>query len=113
MAPCQLHVLRTGCTGTLPVKPGADSGCTGKLPVQTAEPSEPESEEGPEPTKHEHSEHHPEHHPDHPEHNPEHNPEHHHDYKHMKDKFLNEITHLPSRSTLRCCHGVGLHKMHS
>jgi len=70
---------------------------TGTRVRRAAEPSEPEPEGGPEPTHHAH----PEHHSDLPEHHLEH---HHpgHDYKHLKDKFLNEITHLPSKSALRC-----------
>lgn len=39
-----------------------------------------------------HEEHHEGHEPSHPEH---HHPSHGHDYTHMKNKFMNEITHLP------------------
>lgn len=60
---------------------------------RAAEPLEPESEEATEPVHHEHS---------HPEHHEPSNPEHHpgHDYSHMKDKFMNEIHHLPGEPTL-------------
>ena len=60
---------------------------------RAAEPSEPEAEEVTEPVHHEDS--HPEHHEhSHPEHHPGH------DYNHMKEKFMNEITHLPSKPLL-------------
>eukprot|EP00064_Thunnus_orientalis_P019296 superscaffoldBa00004765_g19412 len=55
---------------------------------RAAEPSEPEPEEATEPVHHEHS--HTEHHEhSHTEHHPSH------DYNHMKDKFMNELSHLP------------------
>lgn len=60
---------------------------------------EAESEEA---TETAHHEHHPEHHEEHREehhesheHHEEHHPGHGHDYTHMKNKFMNEITHLP------------------
>uniref|UniRef100_A0AAX7V0I4 C2 domain-containing protein n=1 Tax=Astatotilapia calliptera TaxID=8154 RepID=A0AAX7V0I4_ASTCA len=54
---------------------------------RAAEPSEPESEETTEPAHHEHS--HSEHHEhSHTEHQPGH------DYNHMKEKFMNELSHL-------------------
>lgn len=57
---------------------------------RAAEPSEPEPEEGTEPVHHEHS--HPEHHEhSHSEHHPGH------DYNHMKEKFMNDLGHLPSK----------------
>lgn len=58
-------------------------GAAGVRAPRAAEPPEPEaeSEEAPEPVHHEH--HHPEHHPPH-------------DYDHIKDKFMNELGHLPS-----------------
>lgn len=57
---------------------------------RAAEPSEPESEEATEPVHHEHS--HSEHHEhSHTEHHPGH------DYNHMKEKFMNELGHLPSK----------------
>lgn len=60
---------------------------------RTVEASEPESEETTEPVHHEHhEEHHEGHEHSHPEH---HHPSHGHDYTHMKNKFMNEITHLP------------------
>lgn len=57
---------------------------------RAAEPSEPESEEATEPAHHEHS--HSEHH--------EHAHTEHHDYNNMKEKFMNELSHLPSKSSL-------------
>uniref|UniRef100_A0A3B5L3F7 C2 domain-containing protein n=1 Tax=Xiphophorus couchianus TaxID=32473 RepID=A0A3B5L3F7_9TELE len=56
---------------------------------RAAEPSEPESEESTEPARHEHN--HPEHHHEHT--HPEHHPAH--EYDHMKEKFRNELSHLP------------------
>lgn len=57
---------------------------------RAAEPSEPESEETTEPAHHEHS--HSEHHEhSHTEHHPGH------DYNHMKEKFMNELSHLSSK----------------
>uniref|UniRef100_A0A3B3XV11 C2 domain-containing protein n=1 Tax=Poecilia mexicana TaxID=48701 RepID=A0A3B3XV11_9TELE len=56
---------------------------------RAAEPSEHESEESTEPAHHEHN--HPEHHHEHA--NPEHHPAH--EYDHMKEKFMNELSHLP------------------
>lgn len=66
---------------------------------RAAESSEAEPEEGTEPAHHEHS--HTEHH-EHHEHHEHSHPEHHpgHDYKDMKEKFMNELGHLPSE-TLR------------
>lgn len=68
---------------------------------RAAEPSEPESEEATEPVHHEHS--HPEHHEHEHEHGHEHEHhyiEHHpnHDYNHIKDKFMNELNHLSSKT---------------
>uniref|UniRef100_A0A4W6ER24 Synaptotagmin Vb n=1 Tax=Lates calcarifer TaxID=8187 RepID=A0A4W6ER24_LATCA len=61
---------------------------TGARARRAAEPSEPEPEEATEPVHHEHS--HSEHHEhSHTEHHPSH------DYNHMKDKFMNELSHLP------------------
>lgn len=59
---------------------------------RAAEVSEPEPEEGTEPAHHEHSrtEHHEHHEHSHPEHHPGH------DYNNMKEKFMNELGHLPS-----------------
>ncbi|KAJ0015905.1 hypothetical protein NQD34_014195 [Periophthalmus magnuspinnatus] len=64
---------------------------------RAVETSEPESEETTETVHHEHHpEHHPEHHEGHEHTHPEHHhPGHGHDYTHMKNKFMNEITHLP------------------
>lgn len=64
---------------------------TGVRARRAAEPSEPEPEEGTEPVHHEHS---------HTEHHEHHEHEHHsgHDYNHMKEKFMNELGHLPSKS---------------
>lgn len=59
---------------------------------RAAESSEPESEETTEPAHHEHA--HPEHHHEHT--HPEHHPGH--DYNHMKEKFMNELKHLPSKT---------------
>lgn len=60
---------------------------------RAAEPSEPEPEEATEPVHHEHS--HSEHHEhSHTEHHPGH------DYNHMKNKFMNELGHLPSKPLL-------------
>lgn len=60
---------------------------------RAAEPSEPEPEEATEPVHHEHS------HTEHQEHpHPEHHPGH--DYNHMKEKFMNELGHLPSKLLL-------------
>lgn len=60
---------------------------------RTVEASEHESEETTESVRHEHhEEHHEGHEHSHPEH---HHPSHGHDYTHMKNKFMNEITHLP------------------
>uniref|UniRef100_A0A3B3ZPP7 C2 domain-containing protein n=1 Tax=Periophthalmus magnuspinnatus TaxID=409849 RepID=A0A3B3ZPP7_9GOBI len=56
---------------------------------RAVETSEPESEET---TETHHPEHHEGHEHTHPEH---HHPGHGHDYTHMKNKFMNEITHLP------------------
>lgn len=58
---------------------------------------EAESEETTETVHHEHRpEHHEEHHEGHEHAHPEHHhPSHGHDYTHMKNKFMNEITHLP------------------
>lgn len=56
---------------------------------RAAEASEPEAEEATEPGHHENS--HTEHH-EHP--HSEHHPGH--DYNHMKEKFMNELHHLPS-----------------
>lgn len=67
-----------------------------RLPVvgvrgrRAAEPSEPKSEEEIEPVHHEHAEPH-EH--SHSEHHPSH-----HDYNNMKEKFMNELNHLPSKT---------------
>ncbi|XP_075890519.1 synaptotagmin-1-like [Nelusetta ayraudi] len=58
---------------------------------RAAESSEPEPEEGTEPAHHEHS--HTEHHEHHEHSHPEHHPGH--DYKDMKEKFMNELGHLP------------------
>lgn len=75
---------------------------------RAAEPEEPEREEVTEAARHEHAERH-EHehaerheHPERHEHEHEH-AEHHpgHDYKHMKEKFSNELGHLPSTPLLR------------
>lgn len=63
---------------------------------RAAEPSEPESEETTESTHHEHTHHehsHSEHHHEHT--HTEHHPGH--DYNHMKEKFMNELGHLPSK----------------
>ncbi|KAK7919684.1 hypothetical protein WMY93_010968 [Mugilogobius chulae] len=64
---------------------------------RAVESSEAESEETTETVHHEHRpEHHPEHHEGHEHTHPEHHhPGHGHDYTHMKNKFMNEITHLP------------------
>lgn len=58
---------------------------TGVRARRAAELSEPEPEEATEPVHHEHS--HSEHHPSH-------------DYNHMKEKFMNELGHLPSKPPL-------------
>lgn len=61
---------------------------------RAAEPSEPESEEATEPVHHEHSiSEHQEH--EHEHHHTQHHPSH--DYNHIKDKFMNELNHLPSK----------------
>lgn len=57
---------------------------------RAAEASEPEAEEATEPVHH-HENSHTEHH-EHP--HSEHHPGH--DYNHMKEKFMNELHHLPS-----------------
>ncbi|XP_010791200.1 synaptotagmin Vb isoform X1 [Notothenia coriiceps] len=75
-------------------------GSVGVRGRRAAEPSEPEpepkSEEATEPVHHEHShsEHHEHSHSEHHEHS---QTEHHngHEYNHMKEKFMNELGHLP------------------
>ncbi|XP_020779758.2 synaptotagmin Vb [Boleophthalmus pectinirostris] len=73
------------------------AGVRARRAVETSE----ESEETTETVHHEHhpehhTEHHPEHHEGHEHTHPEHHhPGHGHDYTHMKNKFMNEITHLP------------------
>lgn len=64
---------------------------------RAVEEAEPESEETTETVHHEHHpEHHEGHHEGHEHPHPEHHhPSHGHDYTHMKNKFMNEITHLP------------------
>ena len=88
---------------------------TGVRAQRAVEPSEPEEATEPVHHEHAHSEHHedshPEHHEDshsehhedsHSEHHERSHPEHHpgHDYNHMKEKFMNEFTHLPSKPLL-------------
>lgn len=58
---------------------------------RAAEASEHEPEEGTEPVHHEHP--HTEPHEHHSEHHPSH-----HDYNNMKEKFMNELGHLPSKT---------------
>lgn len=68
-------------------------GSAGVRARRAAEPSEPEPEEATESVHHEHS--HSEHHEhSHTEHHPGH------DYDHMKNKFMNELSHLPSKKLL-------------
>uniref|UniRef100_A0A3Q3KGH4 C2 domain-containing protein n=1 Tax=Monopterus albus TaxID=43700 RepID=A0A3Q3KGH4_MONAL len=62
---------------------------TGVRAQRAAELSEPESDETTEPVHHEHS--HSKHH-EHEHHHTEHHPSH--DYNHMKDKFMNDLSHL-------------------
>lgn len=61
---------------------------------RAAEPSEPKSEEDIEPVHHEHPHTEPHEH-SHSEHHPSH-----HEYNDMKEKFMNELSHLP-RKTLQ------------
>lgn len=67
---------------------------------RAAESSEAEPEEGTEPAHHEHS--HTEHHEHHEHSHPEHHPGH--DYKDMKEKFMNELGHLPSEPQRHLTH---------
>lgn len=59
---------------------------------RAAEPSEHKSEEDVEPVHHEHA-----HTEPHEHHHPEHHPSHH-DYDNMREKFMNELSHLPSKT---------------
>lgn len=59
---------------------------------RAAEPSEPKTEQDTEPVHHEHP-HTEAHEHSHSEHHPSH-----HDYNSMKDKFMNELGHLPSKT---------------
>lgn len=59
---------------------------------RAAESPDPKSEEDVEPVHHEHP-----HTEPHEHHHSEHHPSHH-DYDDMKEKFMNELSHLPSKS---------------
>lgn len=65
------------------------SGVRGR---RAAEPSEPKSEEDIEPIHHEHPHTEPHEH-SHSEHHPSH-----HEYNDMKEKFMNELSHLPRKT---------------
>lgn len=78
------------CTDSDVLTADMRSGSVGVRARRAAESSEPEPEEATEPVHHVHS--HTEHHEhSHSEHHPGH------DYNHMKEKFMNELGHLPSK----------------